>query len=303
VRPTDENQPASTRPNLISSSRPSGGEDNILAMLERDSGRGPGGDRPRGLWYGAGAGLAVVLVGALVWLASANNDARQDRALADAKQERAQPRAPAAAAPAVTAALGPKEEIVAPAQAAVIIDNPEGSPPRQAQAAPAVAAPAATSASEPPPLVMLTPQEAAGTRPVPAVREAAPVSDTVRAAPQVRQVREQPPVREVTPTHAAPVRVAAVKPAATARPAAPVKPSARPPSVPKPLTAATGRTRKAQGAAAAQHADATIDSDVALISAIISHSSSHAAERAQAEAAGCSGPSPDKKCAARPAKP
>jgi hypothetical protein len=66
VRPTDEDQPGSRRPNLMSSSRRSSGEVNILAMLDGLGARRPARRKLR--WYGAGAVLACALVGTLAWM-------------------------------------------------------------------------------------------------------------------------------------------------------------------------------------------------------------------------------------------
>src|SRR5689334_18592833 len=79
VRPTDENQAGSTRPNLMSSRR-GAGEENILAMLERDSAR-RNGSRMSGVrlaWYGAAAALAGVLAGGIAWLAWDNHKGVQE---------------------------------------------------------------------------------------------------------------------------------------------------------------------------------------------------------------------------------
>jgi hypothetical protein len=68
VRPTDENQPRSRRPNLMSPSRRASGDIPILAMLEgRASGRRILA-RPRLLWYGAGGVLACALLAVLASL-------------------------------------------------------------------------------------------------------------------------------------------------------------------------------------------------------------------------------------------
>jgi hypothetical protein len=69
VRPADENQ-YSTRPNLMSSGRRGGSDQSILEMLERDTGRSGRSRRGRSrlAWYGAGGTLAVGLIGLLAWL-------------------------------------------------------------------------------------------------------------------------------------------------------------------------------------------------------------------------------------------
>lgn len=69
MRPTDENQTGSRRPNLMSSSRRSGAEINILAMLDGQARKpGPFARLPRAAWYGSGGVLACALVGAVAWL-------------------------------------------------------------------------------------------------------------------------------------------------------------------------------------------------------------------------------------------
>lgn len=69
MRPTDENQTGSRRPNLMSSSRRSGAEINILAMLDGQARKpGPFARLPRAAWYGGGGVLACALAGAVAWL-------------------------------------------------------------------------------------------------------------------------------------------------------------------------------------------------------------------------------------------
>jgi hypothetical protein len=69
VRPTDENQTGSRRPNLMSSSRRTSGEINILAMLDGQVRKpGPFSRLPRAAWYGSGGLLACALAGAVAWL-------------------------------------------------------------------------------------------------------------------------------------------------------------------------------------------------------------------------------------------
>ncbi|MBQ5949671.1 hypothetical protein KBW98_19440, partial [Massilia sp. ST3] len=79
MRPSDEHQATSTRPNLMSASRPSlgrPGEDSILAKLERDPARRQGARAPLRLFgYGAGAALAIALTATLAWLAADNGPA------------------------------------------------------------------------------------------------------------------------------------------------------------------------------------------------------------------------------------
>jgi hypothetical protein len=87
------------------------------------------------------------------------------------------------------------------------------------------------------------------------------------------------------PAPKAAVRRAPAKPAAKAPP---VKMAVAKPAPAKPVVAiAPPRPRKQVAAPAAAPEPAAVDSDVALLSAIIMHASRHAAERAQLEAARC----------------
>jgi len=270
VRPTDENQSPSMRPNLMSPRRPSAaatsGEDSILAMLEREPARrrkGAAGaaSSARLAWYGAGGAVALALTGALVWLA-ANNDGRhraaQDTMLADAGKAAQRPAPASLPAPAPAPALRPAALELQPAGAAVIVDQaptPEGVPP----------------------LRLLKPAPAAPPAPVPA----APVP--------VRPTAKAPPPRP------APAVTAEARPAAS-RPA-PV------PARPKPVLAAKGAARPAapraaRPAAPARTPDAPLDADVALISAVIVHANGHAPPGSQMTELLC----PNDSCKSRPAR-
>ena len=283
MRPSDENQPASMRPNLMSPRRTSG-EDSILAMLERDTARKRGTKAPGGrlAWYGAGAGLTVVvaLTGTLVWLA-AGNDGLQPEVQRSALAETGRtPQHGAAASPAggatiLQVAMAPAAAAPQPQQgnAAVIVDQrptPEGVPPlRLLKPAPAKAAPAVRV-------------------PVPA------------AAPPARPVaKATPPSRPAGAAEGKPAaRTAAVpfdaKPAARA---AAVAPRARP------LVAAKGALRPAppkaqRSPAPGKGADAPADADVALISAVITHANGHAPEGSQMTELMC----PNNACQSKPAR-
>jgi hypothetical protein len=119
VRPTDENQPGSRRPNLMSSSRRATGEINILAMLD---GQAPG-RRLRALpavvWYGAAGVLACSLLAALAWLVRGATPAR-DAGAAGAAHAFAPP-TQSVAVPDMAAAAA----ATVPARGAVIIDLPQ----------------------------------------------------------------------------------------------------------------------------------------------------------------------------------
>jgi hypothetical protein len=141
VRPSDGKQRGSTRPNLMSSSRgAAGGEDNILARLERDGARRHGGKLTQAgqtAWFGAAGALIMLLLGALAWLVHEN-------------------------------AAGPRS--VPAASAALVASAAMAAPARFAPPAPTVEAQAPASivdqAAELPPMVTLAPEREA--RPEPA---------------------------------------------------------------------------------------------------------------------------------------
>lgn len=88
----------------------------------------------------------------------------------------------------------------------------------------------------------------------------------------------------------APLKAAAMRPAASARRGAPVAAAKPPPT--RTSMARIARLKKPSPAperAPAAPPEPAVDSDVALLSAIILHSSRHAGERAQLEAARCAG--------------
>lgn len=219
MRPTDENQAASMRPNLMSPKRErTSGEDSILAMLERDPTRrrGAAGGRSglRLACYGIGAVVAIGLTGTLVWLAAGNDGLH----------------------PAVERGM-----IAASSQATPHPGNVAQTP------APALV------------------QVALATGAAPAAR---PGNTAVIVDQQPDGV---PPLRLLKPAPATPERTPAVptKPQAKARPAAVARNAARP------------APPRAQRPAAAARADAAVDPDVALISAVIVHANGHAPENSQ----------------------
>ena len=242
MRPTDEDQPGSRRPNLMGSSRRSASDVNILAMLDGLGSR-PHAKRTM-LWYGAGGVLVCGLIGAVAWLAH-EPAAHLDSTMVAGGL----PPAPivAAAASAPPAQLERVSETLAapatlqPAGGATIVnvDN-EPSPAASASAA------LASEAPEPPPLRIL-----------PAPKPAPVVHTTAMHTPAPKTVAARvPPVRSAHPVvaHASPKRSA--------------------PAI-KPLPA-----------------PAAVDTDVALISAIIQHAANH---RETTEDSGCR----DKPCGPR----
>lgn len=304
MRPTDENQAASTRPNLMSSRR-AAGEENILAMLERDSARRVGGrmSSPRLAWYCVAAAFVGILVGVVAWLAYDNH------ATATALQAEAERAAEAAAAPAmppVPPEVRPPEpapiQLAEAPNAALIVDQPQDKP------------------ASVPPLVMLPPDESGAAKPAATVKEtpAAPQEEAAivaKTAPKVEPKAE--PKAEPKPAPAPktartePARKAekTEKPASAAKTAKADKmdkaertekaarPASRPAKAPAQRAVADKSGARKQKSAAGGAAEPAVDSDVALISAIIAQSERHRGEREKA--APCTGA----KCPAPPSRP
>ena len=134
MRPTDENQAPSMRPNLMSPKRErTSGEDSILAMLERDPLRRRGGQggvtRLRVACYGASAVVVLGLTGTLVWLAAGNDGLRPEveRGMLAEAGSAAPPSAPAVVQVALAAEATPATR---GGNAAVIVDQrPDRVPP------------------------------------------------------------------------------------------------------------------------------------------------------------------------------
>lgn len=250
MRPTDEDQPGSRRPNLMSSTRRSANEINILDMLDRQA-SGPlprrmlrrFQSRPAMVWYGAAGLLVCGLVGTLAWLAHDSAPASVDTALAGSIKPAAQ--APVAAvetvgnAPLVASMSASAPDPAPPAGASIVDLAPPPEPESQALA---VRVPAA-----PHPLPQ---QQAAGRI---AAHEAE--REPARLAAQAVPAKSGPRAVHAEPrSHAGP---------------------------------AAARSRRPAAAAKAQAAPA-VDTDVALISAIIQHA--NAREEAQegcADKGGC----------------
>ncbi len=269
MRPTDENQSTSMRPNLMSPRRATiSGEDSILAMLEREPARKrlPGKSSGRLVWFGASATLALALTGALVWMAANNDGLRpevQEMVLAEA--ENAPQRATAAASDSRAGAATILQVAMAPAAAA-----PE-TPPTGA----AVIVDQAPPAESVPPLRLLKP-----------------------APEKAAAEKATPPVRATT---AAPAAAAAARPVAKTSPLARL--AAVAPAKPKPVMVAKNagkavQPRAQRGVNPARTSDAPVDADVALISAVIVHANGHAPENSQMTELLC----PNESCQARPAR-
>jgi hypothetical protein len=247
VRPPDENQHGSTRPNFMSASRrPSSGEDNILARLERDGKRAAAGKSWKHMnmtivWCGL-ASLAVVgLIALLTSLAKENIAAVRKPLVPEAKVSAPNRYVDPDSRSGFAPLPAPPEP---PRRAALIVEEPVVPPISKVADMPRV-----------PPMVMLKP--AATVPPKPATAPPA-----LRSAP-ARIAAKSPPARPVR------LKVAPHPPARLVA-AVPARPN-----------------RLAQSALAARPEPAAVDSDVDLLSAIIMHSSRHSGERAQIEAKTC----------------
>ncbi|MEO7493503.1 MAG: hypothetical protein ABIT83_01085 [Massilia sp.] len=253
---------------MSTSRRAAASDDSILARIERDASRkgGAGGAR-LALWLAAGA-TVVVLIGALAWLAREN--ARVHKTVL-------QPSAALTAADAITRAAGaalPAPQPPAPQLlAAAIIDEPPET----------VRVPADPHAVLPP-LVKLAPAKTVpAPDKMPTARAKTAPSAPVKAAPATSKPAPAPARSASVATPPAEPQTAAPARAAAHAPAPKVKKSPAP----------------------AEPEAAPVDSDVALLSAIIMNSSKHKAERAQAEADAESAPPPARKSARKraPAAP
>jgi hypothetical protein len=283
------------------SSRRAVGEDNILAMLERDSARRTG-NRISSLhlaWYGAAAALAGILAGGVAWLAYDNH---KSGAQLQAGYDAALAQVPPAQVPPAVSGAGAQPEATPTLQAptadaprtAVIVDEsvpaPQSAPAvpplvmlppyevaaarRASQAAPALPAPASHTA---PPLVMLPANDAPPPRPPASVR--AQGSAPARTAAPGRASRD---TASAAPAKARGTQVAAraagekkankTKMDKTQRANVRTAKAAPPRNAPKAAESGT-RQRKANAS------EAPVDSDVALISAIIAQSERHRGER------------------------
>jgi hypothetical protein len=305
VRPTDENQAGSTRPNLMSSRR-GAGEENILAMLERDSARrtGPRMSGVRLASYGAAAALAGILVGGVAWLAWDNHQGTQEvlaqhQAVNEVNEVNATvpPVIPDAVllpqAPPAVAAANPVDV----PHTAVIVDESARKHDSIVASAPA---------STVPPLVMLPPHELNGTKPAPTAARVAPDTPPAKLAksepvPAPAVVQKQVPAQAPVLKQAQAPKQAKVQAKSNSekkadkaqKPASrPAKPAAAPARA-KGATrlAAKGKAEASRARKAAPNAEPAVDSDVALISAIIQHAERHRGERAVAPPAAPAKPS------------
>jgi len=280
VRPTDENQTGSRRPNLMSSSRRTGGEINILAMLDghtRKPGRYPG--LPKAAWYGGGGVLACALVATVAWLV-------HDQA--GSGFEGRVPAGPPMVALDITPETVPNPALhVDPPRAhgAAVVSVADVAVPAVAAAAPPLQSDAPAldeahqDASALPAVVQAATSAAPAAVPV-AVAAAAPATAPIAVAAAVPvSAHAASPVVHTHPRMLSRAVTSASRNNATdARREAPAHPH---------RTAAVAKTKPVP---------APVDTDVALISAIIQHMNKPVSQRGELkDAAGCG----DQSCAAK----
>ena len=262
MRPTDENQPGSRRPNLMSSSRRTTGDINILAMLDgQASGRRPRA-LPAALRYGAAGVLACSFMATLVWLVQDDAPARDG-----AKDDVAQ-------ASPHSGATGPTTH---PASATALRD----------------AQPAGTHEVE---LVVtqrddLFPARDSMPAGVPG-KGMAPAAETSASATSIPAAPARAAADGHATTHATKHATAQAAPPARTPPGSQTAP-VRTPSLTR-TVATTSHPKRGTGAARTAPRPA-VDTDVAVISAILQHSAAHSEAADTAPAPGC----PDKSCATR----
>lgn len=270
MRPTDENQHGSTRPNLFSGARRRFSEDdNLLARLERDSARQASGSRSRVAWYVAAASLVLLLLVVVGYMAYEN--ANIVRVL-----------------PVAQPPIGPDAAIAATAAARrgdnAAMPDPQSNLPVQHNAPSHAEAPtvARADAGPVPPLVLLQAHDVDSVKPAP--------PEGLAVAPR--------PVMQLTVPAPAPVQKIVKPVLAALLPAAPPPVSSRVASTTAPRAAVAARTRKSAPARAME--ETPVDTDVALLSAIIIHASSHADERAQRESSAACARGAEKHCPGGP---
>lgn len=243
MRPTDEDQSGSRRPNLMSPTRRTASETNILAMLDRHQSGGRGRRLLRGLrgvpamvWYGTAGLLVLGLVGSLAWLA----------------RDGATP-APAGSALAATAAPG------APVAASLPLNAPAAI---SADAAAEVVSEADAGLAGPPPAAGATIVDLAPAEPSPPVQTAAalPVLPPQEHAGRILPRDGRPALEHERQ------RLATVQ-------KTPRGEGSKAPAAARAQAQAHAEARARRTAVAARQTPAAVDTDVALITAIIQHAS------------------------------
>lgn len=262
MRPHDENQGGSRRPNLMSSSRRSSGEINILAMLDGQAGK-PLSARllglPKAAWIGGILTLACVL-GGLAWVVHAPSGGFDDRAANASLAE-----APGAIGAASETVANPALRLDdAPVRRATVVDTAPADgvdrapPPAAERDALALREGHHITPQRPASPSEAMPPVATGSRPD---GQAAPTSLADGLATPVASPVVHQGTRSAIKLAAKPV----TKPSthAATRPPAKAASPARVATVPSHPRRAAGTTKPGQAP--------TVDLDVALISAIIEH--------------------------------
>lgn len=277
MRPTDENQPSSRRPNLMSPSRRTSGDIHILAMLD---GRAAGRRllaRPRLLWYGAGGVLACALLAVLACLVRSTTPAGDTAAPAVAAVAPAVPAVrpvpparmeqPSRTLRGSTSAL---EAESAPDVRGAVADLTPPGPAAPPAAVTATTAAARSSASVDLPVIRTGLDAAAGSAHMPRVATSATSAVPAVPAPASAQARPLPP------RHARP----RPEPSQSARQYAL--------QTPPPAHADARLARHKRSPAAARtpgQVPTNVDTDVALISAILQHAGTGSGNGAGSDAA------------------
>lgn len=263
MRPTDENQSGSRRPNLMSPSRRTTGEINLLAMLD---GRAPGRRllaRPAVVWYGAAGVLACALLVVLAWLVRGATPPHDLTQAMQAAQASARPTEPARSMPPVPDSREANEArdsipVAVPGMRATLAaDSPVSVPAPDMAASPDAAGPARGA------VIIDLPQPAL------ALASAVPVRTSARHA--------------------------ATHPATLSIPSARPQPALRTSSALAHADPAPPRQKRAAGTARTTSSTATVDTDVALISAILQHTGTRNEAADRVEAGACA----DKPCGPR----
>lgn len=265
MRPSDENQAASShphlRPNLMSSSRRSGHEDSILAKLEREPARRAGARTGlRLVWYGSAALAAVGLTATLALLAA--DSGMQTVEVAQVSESRPAP---------IGGAVSQLQEIQ---------PDPQHAP---APARETTSALIVDAAPEPAPALRML--DGTNASPTPLKVAAAAVRETRLEARAEPRPEPRPEARREHRPEPRTVARSEARPA----PGRPRNASVRPPA------RQSARARTINPARSGEHDD----SDVALISAVIYHANGHAAGDGNDEStSSCA----DDACRPRPAR-
>ncbi|MBW8899928.1 MAG: hypothetical protein JF619_17845 [Massilia sp.] len=288
----------------MSSSRRTTGDINILAMLDGQiSGRRPR-VLPAALRYGAAGVLACSLLATLVWLvqddAPARDAGKDDAAQASLHSGAAGPTARPAGATALrdTQPAGTHEvELVVtqrddlfPARDSRPVSVPgKGTAPAAEASASTTPVPASAPLPRqlPPPATTPARTAAASALPVNATRRGAVIIDMLQPAPTATPASTAATAIPAAPAHAA------ADGHVTTHTTAQAFPPARTPSLAR--TMATTPHQKRGAAASRTAPPAAVDTDVAVISAILQHTAARSEATDTAPAPAC----PDRSCATR----